>query len=102
MPFRDSAFHLRDRAARQPPQPVGMELVPLPVAAVIAYARLIGDPLEVRNTSVLQDRLDRIALAISAVATVHAREAHESPAVRRSDLADAIDILRRSGISFSG
>jgi hypothetical protein len=97
----DSAFYLRDQAARRMLQPAGLELVPLPIAAVIAYARLIGDPMEVRNSSVLQDRLDRIALALSAVATVHARGAGESPALSRSDLAAAIDLLRRSGIAFS-
>ena len=101
MPYRDSAFHLRDQAVRLPPQPAGWELVPLPIAAVIAYARLIGDPMEVRNTSVLQDRLDRIALALSAVATVHVRGPGETPGVRRHDLAAAIDLLRRSGIAFS-
>ena len=101
MSFRDSAFHLRDQAARRLLQPAGLDLVPLPIAAVIAYARLIGDPMEVRNASVLQDRLDRIALALSAVATVHAREPGESPGVSRADLAAAIDLLRRSGVAFS-
>jgi hypothetical protein len=100
MSHPDPAFLLRDQAARRPLQP-GPELVPLPIAAVIAYARLIGDPMEVRHTAVLEDRLERISLALSAVATVHVREAGESPAITRSDLVAAIDLLRRSGIAFS-
>lgn len=103
MTYRDAAFHLRDLAARQsqPLRETADELVALPVAAVMAYARLIGDPTQVRNASMLEDRLERIELALSAVATVYNGGPGGELALRRSDLAAAIDLLRRSGIAFS-
>ena len=104
MSCRDSALDLRDlalRQARRVPTHESAELLPLTVAAAIAYGRLVGDPLEVRSTSVLEDRLDRIALAISAVATVYTGDTSENLLVRRADLTAAIDVLRRAGVEFS-
>lgn len=90
------------------------KLLPLPVAAVIAYGRLIGDATDVRSTSVLQDRLDRLALALSAVATVytadadsagfqlaHGRSPTEGLFMYRDELAEAIDTLRRARVAFT-
>lgn len=105
MPFRDSASQLRDlavrRAARLSSSEMREELVPLPVAAAIAYASLIGDPTAVRSTAVLEDRLEHIALALSAVATVYAADAGDELVLRKDELAQAIELLRRSGIAFS-
>lgn len=104
MSYRDSALDLRDlalRQARRVPAGAGAELLPLTVAAAIAYGRLVGDPSEVRNTSVLEDRLDRIALAISAVATVYTGDTSDNLLVRKADLTAAIDVLRRAGVAFN-
>ena len=104
MGYRDAAFHIRDLAARQAVRlsaQARIELLSLPVAAAIAYSRLIGDATDVRNSEVLQGRLDRIALALSAVATLYAGEAGEGPLVRKDELAKAINTLRRAGVSFT-
>lgn len=104
-----------ERDVRFLPADAGAKLLPLPVAAVIAYGRLIGDATDVPSTSVLQDRLDRLALALSAVATVYAADAggpgfqltdDRSPTeglfMHRDELARAIDTLRRARVAFTG
>jgi hypothetical protein len=103
-------MHARTMALRHSASP----LLPLPVAAVIAYPRLVGDPMAERDTSLLQDRLDRIALALSAVASVYAADPsgsgfHVADAgsptdgllMRKDDLAAAIQTLLRARVAFS-
>jgi hypothetical protein len=88
-------------------------LLPLPVAAAIAYPRLVGDPMEERDTSMLEDRLERIALALSAVASVYTADPNGSGIhvadigsptdgllMREADLAAAIETLLRAGVAF--
>jgi len=104
MALIDPSFHIRDlatRQARRASAQAGDELLPLSVAAAIAYAYLIGDATEVGNIMVLQERLDHIALALSAVAKLHNSEAGENPRIRRGDLPAAIDTLRRAGVAFA-
>ena len=100
MSYRDPAFQLRDLSVRKPraPQSDADELLPLSVAAAIAYGRLIGDPTQVRAAS-LEDRLQRIELALSAVATVYAGGNGED-LLRRQELMAAIELLRRAGIAI--
>jgi len=95
------------------------KLMPLPIAAAIAYATIIGAPTNVKSPSLLQERLNRIALALSAVATIFSSCDEETAvvsslvasdvralrlddfAIRTQDLFPAIDILQRSGLMFS-
>lgn len=104
MAYRDAAFHIRDLAARQAVRLSAeskVELLSLQVAAAFAYGRLIGDATDVRNSAVLQERLDRIALALSAVATLYTGDTDEGPLVRKDELAKAINTLCRAGVSFT-
>lgn len=104
MALIDPSFHIRDlatRQARRASAQAGDELLPLSVAAAIAYAYLVGDATDVPNILVLQERLDHIALALSAVAKLYNSEAGENPRVRRGDLPAAIETLRRAGVAFA-
>lgn len=103
MTLIDPSFHIRDlatRQARRASAQAGDELLPLSVAAAIAYAYLVGDATEVSNL-LLQERLDHIALALSAVAKLYNSEAGENPRLRRGDLPAAIETLRRAGVAFA-
>jgi len=118
MSFPDSAYRSSEGVEPPPrllPADARARLLPLPVAAVIAYGRLIGDATDVPSTSALQNRLDRLALALSAVAKVYTEEAGglgfqladdrsptESLFVYRDELVEAIDTLRKAGVAFTG
>jgi hypothetical protein len=99
--LRGQLRHLAAFRAHQAAVDARGDLIPLSVAAAIAYARLVGDASDVSDSAVLQERLDRIALALSAVATIYSGASREDLFLRKDELAGAIGTLRRAGIAFN-
>lgn len=59
------------------------DLIPLPVAARVVYARIYEDKTASRGASLLLERLDDVAAAIAGLASLYAYEPARSSAVRR-------------------